>query len=293
VYRRFDHDGKVLASYPLSSELYTDAAILGDDIVETVRQGLPGIDVTWRLVSTADGTRRPLATGVSARCCRAPGGAYNASADEFFYARRLGNRLEVRGRSRDGSERTIGELPGTALAESKAVGRNTVVYWVSRADSVFLMQARTGLPVSLVAAFPATDAPGEWVFSHDGRQLAASFNEGREIRLYKFDERNDVVGAPTRIPLPFQYLYEMNWLPDGSGLTMIAQERGSKWPHVALVKLADPANPVILTRDDPNAKWGHVLSPDGKWVAYPSEVITGSDVRLIDVAAALKALAKK
>ena len=80
----------------------------------------------------------------------------------------------------------------------------------------------------------------------------------------------------------------MIWLPDDSGFTMIAQPRDTDWPHIYRVNLADPNHPLLLTADDPNAKWGHVLSPDGKMVAYPSQRDHGSAVWLLDVDQVLK-----
>ena len=64
--------------------------------------------------------------------------------------------------------------------------------------------------------------------------------------------------------------------------------RGSPVSEVALVKLADPEHPVLLTKDDPVSKWGHALSPDGKYVAYPSERKKGGSIYLIEVAELLK-----
>ena len=54
------------------------------------------------------------------------------------------------------------------------------------------------------------------------------------------------------------------------------------------MKLADPEHPILLTRDDPMSKWGHSLSPDGKYEAYASEQPRGSSIYLIDVAELIK-----
>jgi hypothetical protein len=69
---------------------------------------------------------------------------------------------------------------------------------------------------------------------------------------------------------------------------MIAQPRGMVMTHGVLVRLADPEHPILLTRDDPNSKWGYSLSPDGKYIAYPSEHLKGSSIYLTEVAELIK-----
>ena len=69
---------------------------------------------------------------------------------------------------------------------------------------------------------------------------------------------------------------------------MIAQPRGAASTEVALVKLSDPSHPILLTKDDPVSKWGHAMSPDGKYDAYASEHLKGSAIYMIDVAELLK-----
>jgi hypothetical protein len=61
---------------------------------------------------------------------------------------------------------------------------------------------------------------------------------------------------------------------------------------VAVVRIADPDHPTLLTRDDPHSVWGHALSPDGKYVIYPSERLTGSAVWMVAVDDLLKAAKK-
>jgi len=93
---------------------------------------------------------------------------------------------------------------------------------------------------------------------------------------------------PRAAKLPFSYYYEPFWLPDGSGVTVIAQPNGSPTMHVALIRVADPERPVILTRNDPHDKWGHLVSPDGKYVVYPSERYLGTTLWAVDLDQALR-----
>lgn len=145
-----------------------------------------------------------------------------------------------------------------------------------------------GRPVTL-GTFGRVAAPGEFYWSHDGRQLAVSTGGSPQtLLIYRFDATGALEGTPRSIALPFEYWYGTFWLSDGSGLTMIAQPRGKATTDIALVKLADPEHPILLTKDDPVSKWGHSLSPDGKYVAYPSEQLRGSSIYLIEVAELLK-----
>ena len=58
--------------------------------------------------------------------------------------------------------------------------------------------------------------------------------------------------------------------------------------EIALVKLADSQNPILLSKGDPGSKWGHLLSHDGKYVAYPAERERGSSILMLDVSEVLK-----
>ncbi len=140
-----------------------------------------------------------------------------------------------------------------------------------------------------IATFPGNGRPDELVWSHDGRHLLVSLDaKPAQLVLYRFDINDRAGKEETRFTPAFNYFYQMIWLPDDSGFTMIAQPRDADWPHIYRVNLADPDHPLLLTADDPNQKWGHVLSPDGKMVAYPSTREHGSVVWLLDVDQVLK-----
>ena len=71
-------------------------------------------------------------------------------------------------------------------------------------------------------------------------------------------------------------------------MTMSAQPASGGSAEVALVRFADPSNPIFLSKADQGNKWGHALSPDGKYVAYPVEKIEGSSIYMVDVAELMK-----
>ncbi len=263
------------------------------------KTGSPGAMTGWRIMSMSlkDGSRKELArdiTGRGAGCCDpvGPGGMYyGITGNEFYYRQVKGDRLEIHAMRVSGESRLVGELPADRPERSfVAVFQTRMAYTQGLKDSVRLRLVRgPGRQPTTLGTFPKSGAPGEMAWSHDGRQLTLYLGGAPQTQLvYRFDAAGMVQGPPLSFTLPFDYWYEVFWLPDGSGLTMIAQPKGAPVTEVALVKLADPEHPVLLTKADPVSKWGHILSPDGKYVAYPSEQLKGSSIYLIEVAELLK-----
>jgi len=246
------------------------------------------------LLNLKDSSRKELARGIrSENGILGPGGMYYGLYDgEAYYQQMKGGRVQVRAMNLRGESRLIGELPADRLERTAvAVFQTRMVYAQGLKDSVRLqLVTGPGRQPTTLGTFPKTAAPGEVSWSRDGRQLTTYLNPGgRQTQLvYRFDAAGAVQGAPLSLTLPFEYWYEVFWLPDGSGFTCIAQPRGRGTTVVALVKLADPEHPILLTRDDPRSTWGHSQSPDGKYVAYASEEPRGSSVYLIDVAELIK-----
>ena len=251
----------------------------------------------WRLtaLNLKDGSRKELVHDIRRENpITGPGGMYYGLYDgEAYYQQLVAGRIQVRAVNLKGASRLIGALPAELPERSGvAVFQTRMAYSQRMGDSVRLqLVTAPGQKPTTLGTFPKGDAPGEVVWSHDGRQLATYLGgaTGSQTQLvYRFDAAGAVQGQPLSFTLPFDYWYEVFWLPDGSGLTMIAQPRGKGTTDVALVKLADPQHPVLLTSDDAHSKWGHSLSPDGKYVAYASEVLRGSSIYLIDVVELIK-----
>jgi hypothetical protein len=215
---------------------------------------------------------------------------YGITGNEFYYRRVRRDRLEIHAMRVSGESRLVADVPASLLGKTGfAVYQNRVIYQDQVKDTGrVLMVTGPGRAPKTLARF-AKSPGGELVLSHDGRQLAVSRDGVPDtLFIFHFDAGGALQGPPRTIKLPFEYWYEMFWLPDNSGLTMIAQPKGAPVTEVALVKLADPEHPVLLTKADPVSKWGHILSPDGKYVAYPSEQLKGSSIYLIEVAELLK-----
>ncbi len=245
----------------------------------------------WRLMalSLKDGSRKQLAQNVLGLPCCDPRGAvgnYGMAGGEFYYRQARGNRVQLRAVRVGGESRLIGEVPAGAAANGAVVFQNRIVYLESDKDSARLqLVPGAGRPAKTLATFGAAAPYIRYALSHDGRQLAVSKGT-QALIVYRFDAEGNVQASSHTITLPFDSWYGPTWLPDGSGLLMIAVSGGGS--EVALVKMADPQNPVLLAKDDPVAKTSYSLSPDGKFVAYSSEPQKGSSIYLIDVAELLK-----
>lgn len=265
-----------------------------DGFVVLLEGGYSGTsDTRLMALNLKDGSRKELASGVRREnTILGPGGMYYGLYNgEAYYLQSIGGRVQARATNLQGVSRLIGELPADRADRSGvAVFQARMVYSQAFKDSVRLqLVAGPGQKPTTLGTFPNAAAPREISWSYDGRQLTTYLGGAPQTQLvYQFDAAGAVQGAPLSFTLPFEYYYEVFWLPDGSGLTMIAQPRGRATSEVALVKLADPMHPILLTQDDPRSKWGHSLSPDGKHVAYASQESKGSSIYLIDVAELIK-----
>lgn len=199
--------------------------------------------------------------------------------------------LEVRLIGADGRDVVVTDVPSSAVERDIAIGSNRAAWLEPAGDGIRLVVKQRGSAPSTIATYTLAQIryTGEITWSHDGRRLAVSLNEGRELELFSIDESGRSSGPPRLIRLPVAYQYDMFWLPDDSGFTCIAQTSDQPLTHVALVRLADPGHPVLLTKGKDGSTWGHVLSPDGKSVAFQSDVARGGSAWVMDVAKALEA----
>ena len=226
-----------------------------------------------------------------------PGGMYYGIVGNEFYVRQVrGERLQVRGVRADGTSRLIVDVPRSLLGTAGfAVNGTRAAYVEVGKDSTRLkVSLAPGTPATTIAAFARSTSIGEYAWSHDGQQLSMYLNVApRQLQVFRFTDAGALRGAPLVLSLPFDYFYETFWLPDGSGMTMIAQPTGGSTAEIAVVKFADPANPLFPAKSDPVSKWGHALSPDGKYIAYPSEKGAGSSLYMVELSDILRAVGVK
>jgi Tol biopolymer transport system component len=214
-----------------------------------------------------------------------PGGIYN-DVDAFLYTEVVGDRIETR-RARPGSSpRTLHSVVQQNHTGEEAFHGDRVAYRDLVGDSVAIMLAEPGREPRVLHVLGGRElynerAPiplrsGPLAFSFDGEWLAIKQSGGGMtgdatiVRVPREGRATDV----RRVPLGVYSWYEPRWLPDNSGFTVIAESESSAW--VAFVPVA-PGQPVRhLSRAENQPTWGHVVSPDGKWVAYAAEVYRGT-----------------
>jgi Tol biopolymer transport system component len=128
------------------------------------------------------------------------------------------------------------------------------------------------------------------VWSPGGRRMAAyhfdparsSVNDwdpaGRDLIVLEVNPSGELVGEPSRYVVPAGHWWYPWWLPDGRGILVNGMD-GNVW----LIPLDRAAWPVAITQDDPNTVWRFRLSPDGRYIAYPSERHQGSSIWLLNL----------
>jgi WD40-like Beta Propeller Repeat len=294
-------DGKPLSRVPLIIGR-SNVGIVNGQMIELVGTNA----ATTTFPRAADVVARDMANGKetvlmkdvvgAGVCCSVlpPGGMYYGIVGNEFYIRKVrGERLQVLGVRADGTSRVIVEVPRALLGTTGfAVHGTRAAYVEIGRDSTRLkVSPAAGKPAITIAAYPRSTRISEYSWSHDGRQLSMYRADApRQLVVFRFTDAGTLAGAPLQLTLPFDYFYEPFWLPDGSGLTMIAQPTGGATAEIAVVKLADPANPIYPAKADPVSKWGHALSPDGKYISYPSEKRRGSALHMVPIRDILQAV---
>jgi Tol biopolymer transport system component len=217
---------------------------------------------------------------------RGPGGTYGVDGDAYVYLARAGDRVEVRSIVPGGRSRVLHAAPASAFGTTGVgVHDGRVAYTEVVGDSVRLMLvAGDGSAPRRLATVRASRAAGEVAWTRDGRHLAFGTDDGSVLHVLSLARGGTPTAPPRRVELPFQYAYELSFLPDGRRIAMIAQPRGGPNAVAAVVALDDPTRPVILSQDDGTSTWGLMLSPDGQWVAYAAELPPrGTTVYRIDL----------
>jgi Tol biopolymer transport system component len=95
------------------------------------------------------------------------------------------------------------------------------------------------------------------------------------------------LSQPTAAGSGAQWGWQIQWLPDNRAFTVFGMTGQANQNHVYLVSLREGERPVALTRDDPSTRWDYSLSPDGRHVAYPGEILRGSSLWRLDLGDAL------
>lgn len=210
--------------------------------------------------------------------------------EEFLYFERRGDRVELRASPPEGPSRLLRSFPlRFVLNKGFGVFGDRLAYGERAGDSstVYVVRGRNGVPKPVATVLG--EAAGV-VWSPDGRWIATEVwrtGERFKILVVGVGPEGEVVYEPGLLDAGGAGGgWGLQWLPDSRAVTIFAEGTGLE-ADVWLVPIQEGVRPVNLTRDDPAQKWGYLLSPDGRYVAYPSEVRRGSSIWLVDLGDAL------
>ncbi|NIN71440.1 MAG: hypothetical protein GTO46_05825 [Gemmatimonadetes bacterium] len=134
------------------------------------------------------------------------------------------------------------------------------------------------------------------VWSPDGRRVAVAYAAPNaydvDALIVEVSEDGERVGEPTVLDLEPgpSWWWGLQWLADSSGFLVVGMGSESAVDtDIWLVSLNPADDPVRLTADDPGNVWGFALSPDGRHIAYSSDVVLGSSFWRVDLSDALEA----
>jgi Tol biopolymer transport system component len=253
---------------------------------------IPGTD-RRRLVAIdrRDGSRQVLSEDYQTFGVVGSGGEYGYSAGEFLFINRADDRVEVRGFRRGAGTRLIRAFPaGLDGRTSFAIHGDRVAWYEQDGETahLYLADGPDAAPARLLSSpLGVACCRANLTFSHDGRRLVtqdmADVAMGGTIIVLDLTPDGRRVQARQTFDTGATYWYESQWLPDNNGVAVLAGYEGLR-THVLLVPLRDGEAPINLTRDDPAPKWGFSLSPDGRYIAYPSEVWQGGTIWTMDLA---------
>jgi Tol biopolymer transport system component len=226
------------------------------------------------------------------------GGTSGIDESDFLYLERRGDQVELRATPPAGPARLIRSFTLDEAGGPKSVFGSRVAFigeWDGSAVPIMVADGPNGAPKE-IAAIPGVTAFDDVVWSPDGRWIAASAYvaagpDDYTIKILLVGVTPDgEVSSPARlIDTPIIWAaWALNWLPDGSAVTLTGQSPPSGRYDVWLVPIQNGGRPVALTRDDPSSIGYNVLSPDGRYVAYRRWVGGGASLWLADLGDALR-----
>jgi Tol biopolymer transport system component len=222
-----------------------------------------------------------------------PGGLYSTLPDGVLYLERSASGgLDLYAARGEQPPRLLRAFALDELLRSGlAVHGERIAFFRVEGDSSHLMivDGPRGTPRRL-ASFgvrPTSTSTHAAAFSHDGRWIATYSDAGDDGNavVLELTPEGELASPPRRIPSGGTYWYEPMWLQDNSGFTAIVGYGHGLGTHVVRLSLAAGVEPLVITRSDPAPKWGHTLSPDGRFVAYPGEIYSGGAPWIMDLSA--------
>ncbi len=240
-------------------------------------------DVSWELSNRYAFLRGPAGqkgpTGA--------GGAFHRDGDDFLFYEHQEGQFELRRAPPRGPSQHLWTF--AREPQSVAVHGKRIAYLENKNNKASLFLAVAGKsPARRILELSGFVEMPAW--SPDGRMLAAYYydsaraemhNEpgGRDLIVFEVSPSGNLVGEPRSYAVPSGHWWGPRWLPNGRGIIVVGGD-GNVWR----IPLDPNARPVDLTKDDPNSVWRYKLSPDGRYIAYPSERQQGSSIWLMNLA---------
>ncbi|MGD2215094.1 MAG: hypothetical protein PVJ64_00005, partial [Gemmatimonadales bacterium] len=215
------------------------------------------------------------------------GGYVLRDGNDFLYFEERGDRLEVRATPPAGPSRLLRAFPLEGTVSPLAVHGDWIAFVRESQGqfTLFIAPAGEGEPRT-VLSLEGGRQMGTPFWSHDGRWIAMWHGEpeGTQMRLMfvPISATGELAGEPVVRDAGARWWWYPRWLPGDRGVVLVgltADMRGDVW----LVPLDPSEDAVPLTRDDPGYISWYELSPDGKYIAYASEIPRGSSIWRVDL----------
>ncbi len=221
------------------------------------------------------------------------GGTRGRDGEDFLYYEKQNDRFELHGSPPRGPSRLLRTFAGKPPRSIAVHGER--VAWVENTEtqaSLFLAVAadararrilsRQGM-LDMAVWSPAGDKIAVYYFDPTRSTGKGWDPAGRDLVVLEVDLDGRIVGTPRSYSIPAGQGWNPRWLPDGRKILLSGMD-GNVW----LVPLEQGARPVAVTGDDPNGVWMYQLSPDGRYIAYPSSVQRESSIWLLELEAPLR-----
>jgi len=234
-----------------------------------------------------------------------PGGTPNIAGRDFLYWERNGDSAALRAVTPEGASRLIRSFAANdvGMGKSKGVFGDWVAYvrYPDGQQVGFGSADPVHQPLPIVVAHGPAGTPKEVaamagivyddiVWSPDGRWIAAtafadsSQGGGIKVLLVGVTAEGNVSSPARLIDTPIEgSAWSLQWLPDGSAVTLYGQSAPDMDFDIWLVPVRSSERPISLTRDEGTGIVYSLLSPDGRYVAYQASVERGASLWLADL----------